>query len=148
MEPESLRNREAINMWPLGGQEPNNKESHHSSCESACVGSPFAVNLEAMKVLASIASILLILCGLASAQRARQTAPVASARTITIVTEPQTIVWIDEIRRGVTNDSGTLGSLKLSAGTHTARVRAMDFKEVSMPISAGQRGEVRVPLVR
>ena len=135
-------------MWPLCGQEQNHKESHHSSCESACVGSPFAVNLEAMKVLASIASILLILCGLASAQRARQTAPVASARTITIVTEPQTIVWIDEIRRGVTNDSGKLGSLKLSAGTHTARVRAMAFKEVSMPISAVQRGEVRVPLVR
>lgn len=71
-----------------------------------------------------------------------------NARTISVVSEPRAIVWIDEIRRGVTNDSGILSSLKLSAGVHNLRVRAMGFKEISMPISAVQRGEVRVRLVR
>jgi len=57
-------------------------------------------------------------------------------------------VWIDEIRRGVTNDNGRLSSLKLSTGVHNLRVRAMGFKESAMPISAAQRAEITIHLVR
>jgi tetratricopeptide (TPR) repeat protein len=100
-----------------------------------------------MNTRACFFSLLLLSGAAASAQRPRE--PVASnERTVTIVSEPKAIVWIDEIRRGVTGDSGTLSSLKLATGTHTLRVRATGFKEVSMPITALQRGEIAVHLIR
>ena len=96
------------------------------------------------------ACILILCCGVAVAQRPRQARTTSGARTITIVSEPKAIVWIDEIRRGVTNDNGRLSSLKLSTGVHSLhslRVRAMGFRESTMPISAAQRGEITVRLV-
>ena len=81
-------------------------------------------------------------------QRLGQAGAPPNARTVTVVSEPKAIVWIDDIRRGVTNDNGTLSSLKLSAGPHTMRVRAAGFKEISMPITPVQRGEIKVRLVR
>jgi tetratricopeptide (TPR) repeat protein len=92
---------------------------------------------------------VIFLCfGLVHAQRARQTSTAASQRTITVQTEPNAIVWIDEIRRGVTDANGVLSGLQLSSGAHTLRVRASGFKESSQPITAVQRGEVRVRLIR
>ena len=81
-------------------------------------------------------------------QRPREGTGLSDARTVTVVSEPKAVVWIDEIRRGVTGDNGALSSLKLTTGTHTLRVRATGFKEVSMPITALQRGEIAVHLVR
>ena len=100
-----------------------------------------------MKSLLCAICLIVILPVLALAQRPPQTSPTGNARTISVVTEPGAIVWIDEIRRGVTNDNGILSWLKLSAGAHNLRVRAMGFKEISTPISAAQRGEVPVRLV-
>jgi tetratricopeptide (TPR) repeat protein len=102
-----------------------------------------------MKLFVSVAFLLAVSCGTAVSQRpSRRAATPPSARTITIVTEPKAIIWIDEIRRGSTNESGVLSSLKLSGGAHNLRVRAGGFKEVSMPITAVQRGELKVRLVR
>jgi tetratricopeptide (TPR) repeat protein len=101
-----------------------------------------------MKSISCLAWLLISLCGVALSQRPRQTVTSTNARTITINSEPKAVVWIDEIRRGVTNDNGALGSLKLSAGAHNLRVRAMGFKEISMPITAIQRGEIKVRLMR
>jgi len=102
-----------------------------------------------MRLLVSAACLLVIACGAAAHQRPSRRAPTpAGARTITIVTEPKAIVWIDEVRRGSTNESGALGALKLSAGAHNLRVRAAGFKEVSLPISAVQRGQISVRLIR
>lgn len=102
-----------------------------------------------MKRVVCVASLIVILCGAASAQRPPQRAATpAGARTVTIVSEPKAKVWIDEIQRGVTNDGGKLSSLKLSAGAHNLRVRADGFKEASMPITALQRGEINVRMVR
>jgi tetratricopeptide (TPR) repeat protein len=103
----------------------------------------FAVNVEGMKWFAFAGCLLIFGSGVVSAQR-----PVASGRTITVLTEPKAIVWIDEVRRGVTNDDGALAFLKLSGGPHAMRIRAMGFKEISQPITAVQRGEVRVHLIR
>jgi len=102
-----------------------------------------------MRLLVSAACLLVIACGAAAHQRPSQrvTTP-AGARTITIVTEPKAVIWIDEVRRGSTNDSGSLSALKLSAGVHNLRVRAAGFKEVSQPISATQRGQIPVRLIR
>jgi tetratricopeptide (TPR) repeat protein len=85
---------------------------------------------------------------ISGAQRARQVATTDSARTLTVVTEPNAVVWVDEIRRGTTDTGGRLPSIKLSSGAHTLRVRASGFKESSVPIAPTQRGEVRVRLVR
>jgi len=78
----------------------------------------------------------------------RQSAPANRERTISVITEPNAIVWIDEIRRGTTDTSGTLSSLKLSSGAHNLRVRASGFRESSIAISPVQRGELRVRLLR
>ncbi len=82
-----------------------------------------------------------------SAQRRSSAAAVPSAKSLTITTQPNAIVWIDEIRRGVTDASGRLELKKTSAGRHTVRVRAAGFKEVTAPLLAGRRS-LAVKLVR
>lgn len=94
------------------------------------------------------ACILILCCGVAVAQRPRQATTPSGARTITIVSEPATTIWIDEIKRGVTDDSGSLKSLKLSSGAHTLRARATGFKEISIPIPAAQRESLLLRLFR
>jgi len=86
-----------------------------------------------------------VLCG---AQRTRIISAAEGARSITVITEPNAIVWVDEIRRGTTDRNGTLSSVTLTQGAHTLRVRAGGFKESSSPIAAAQRGEIRVRLIR
>jgi tetratricopeptide (TPR) repeat protein len=66
---------------------------------------------------------------------------------LTITTEPNAIVWIDDIRRGVTNDSGKLALTKLGPGRHTVRVRASGFKETTVPLLAGRR-QLSIKLLR
>jgi cytochrome c-type biogenesis protein CcmH/NrfG len=68
--------------------------------------------------------------------------------SLTITTEPNAFVWLDEIRRGVTDPSGKLALTKVSAGRHVLRVRANGFKEVTLPLLPGRRGIVVVRLVR
>jgi len=58
---------------------------------------------------------------------------------LTITTEPNAIVWIDEIRRGNTDASGKLTVNKISAARHSVRVRAKGFKETSTPLLPGRR---------
>ena len=101
-----------------------------------------------MKLGICLAALLLTICGVAVlAQRKPIPAP-NSGRTLIIVTEPNAIVWLDEIRRGTTDASGKLSLAKVSPGAHSLRVRAGGFKEVTMPIQAAQRGEIRVRLLR
>ena len=99
-----------------------------------------------MKLQNLFALGLAALCPLVASpgQRHRQTS-VLSPRTVTVISEPNAIVWIDEIRRGTTDDSGRLVDLKLGEGTHTLRVRAAGFKESTLPINSS---EMRVRLVR
>ena len=67
--------------------------------------------------------------------------------TLTINTEPNAIVWIDDIRRGTTDTSGKLAITKVSAGRHSVRVRANGFKEAVTPLLPGRRA-LDVKLVR
>ena len=67
--------------------------------------------------------------------------------TLTITTEPNAIVWIDEIRRGTTDASGKLSIAKVSAGRHSVRVRANGFKEATAALLPGRRA-LAVKLVR
>lgn len=80
-------------------------------------------------------------------KRSTLSSPSLSTSSLGVQTEPNAIIWIDEIRRGVSDASGTLKLKKISAGRHTLRVRAMGFKEVTMPLLAGRRS-LAVKLVR
>jgi tetratricopeptide (TPR) repeat protein len=70
---------------------------------------------------------------------------VLSPRTIhaqaglTITTEPNAIIWIDDIRRGTTDASGKLSIAKVSPGRHTVRVRASGFKETTAALLPARR---------
>ena len=75
-----------------------------------------------------------------------QTAKPAAMRVITIVTEPSATVWIDDIRRGVTDESGKLIVKHAPAGRRSVRVRAMGFKEVTTPLLPAQKGDVKIAL--
>jgi tetratricopeptide (TPR) repeat protein len=67
-------------------------------------------------------------------------APSIYAQTsLTITSEPNAIVWIDEIRRGTTDTSGKLTLTKVSAGRHSVRVRASGFKETTAALLSGRR---------
>lgn len=83
---------------------------------------------------------LLILSATTSAQR-------TSTPALTITTEPNAIIWLDEIRRGTTDTSGKLAITKITPGRHTLRVRANGFKEVTVPLLPGKR-TAAVKLVR
>ncbi len=63
----------------------------------------------------------------------------AQPAALTITTEPNAIVWIDEIRRGTTDATGKLTLTKLAPGRHTVRVRAMEFKEATAVLLPGRR---------
>jgi tetratricopeptide (TPR) repeat protein len=84
---------------------------------------------------------------LSAQKRAVHSQSPAPVSSLTIKTEPKAIVWIDEIRRGITDASGTLVLSKVSAGRHTLRVRASGFKETSMPLLP-RGNQVVVRLVR
>lgn len=71
----------------------------------------------------------------------------SQSRSFVVTTEPNAIVWIDEVRRGVTEASGRLELQKVSAARHVVRVRAMGFKEATVPVVAGRRA-VSVKLIR
>jgi tetratricopeptide (TPR) repeat protein len=102
-----------------------------------------------MKLKIGLAGLLFVTCGVvASAQQRPNSNPDVGARTLTIVTEPNAVVWIDEIRRGTTDARGLLAQVKVSSGAHTLRARANGFKEITMPLPATQRGEIKFRLVR
>jgi tetratricopeptide (TPR) repeat protein len=81
-----------------------------------------------------IACVRVFLCVLTLAL-----AVAAQPAALTITTEPNAAVWIDEVRRGTTDESGRLVLTKLSAGRHTVRVRAKSFKEATAVLLPGRR---------
>jgi len=81
-----------------------------------------------------ISCVRVFLCVLALALVAH-----AQTASLTITTEPNAIVWIDEVRRGTTDASGKLTLTKVSPGRHTVRVRANGFKETTTALLPGRR---------
>lgn len=71
-----------------------------------------------------------------------------TARTITVVTEPKAIVWIDDFKRGITDETGKLTIKPIAAGAHKIRVRADGFKEITQPLTALQKGDVKIVLTK
>src|SRR5688572_2871444 len=87
-----------------------------------------------MKLVVILAAVLLL-------------APAAGAQQAVVITsEPNAIVWIDEVRRGTTDASGKLSVTKVTPRRHTVRVRATGFKEASAVLLQGRRS-ISVKLV-
>ena len=76
-----------------------------------------------------------------------QAKPTAT-RLLNVITEPNTIVWIDDIKRGTTDSTGKLLIKNAPAGIRKLRVRANGFKEVSQTLTAVQKGNVKITLVK
>jgi hypothetical protein len=76
-----------------------------------------------------LASALLFGLPLSIQSQSPKTIARATTPAVVITTEPNAIVWVDEIRRGKTDASGKLSLAKVLPGRHTVRVRASGFKE-------------------
>ena len=72
-----------------------------------------------------------------SQQKPANPRPVSPALTITA--EPNTTIWIDEVRRGTTDGSGKLALARMSPGRHTLRARAKGFKEITTLLAPGRK---------
>lgn len=71
-----------------------------------------------------------------------------AVRTITVITEPNASVWIDDVLRGKTDESGRLVIKPVSAGIRRLRIRTDGFKEQTQNLTAAQKGDVKIALVK
>ncbi len=102
------------------------------------------ISRQAAKQLTLIAACCMLLVSLAHGQR--QTG--GSFRTVTVSTQPGAVVWVDGVRYGKANESGSLEITTIAPGAHTLKVRAPGFKERSQPLTASQKGEIKIALVK
>jgi tetratricopeptide (TPR) repeat protein len=90
-------------------------------------------------------------CGLIALSAITVTAqklPTNQTRTITIVSEPNAIVWLNDIRYGTTDEDGRLTIKNLPNGAKRLRLRADGFKESAQNLTAAQKGEIKVVLTK
>ncbi len=71
-----------------------------------------------------------------------------TTRTITIMTEPKAIVWINDVRFGTTDESGKLILNVASGGAKKIRVRADGFKETTQNLLPTQKGDIKISLTK
>lgn len=106
-------------------------------------------NLNRLLTLFVLAAFLVAMSPSVNAQKNKKsTAAQSVAKSIVVRTEPKAMVWLDEVRWGVTDDEGRLTLTKVSAGRHTLRVRARGFREVTLPVAPARRGTIEVKLAR
>jgi hypothetical protein len=86
-----------------------------------------------------IALVLFLIPQAVRSQRRTTNSRAATTTSLTIITQPNAIVWIDDVRRGVTDASGKLVLTKIILRRHTLRVRANGFKELTSPLLPGRR---------
>lgn len=96
------------------------------------------------KKIKNLTATLLVCAGLSFAAISVS----AQLRTLTIVSEPNALVWIDDVNYGKTDEGGKLQVRTFPAGTHKIRVRADGFKETVQNLLAAQKGEVKIALVK
>lgn len=97
-----------------------------------------------------ISSFLLSMLFSSTAVQAQQQKAInknTSLKTITVKTQPNAIIWIDEVRRGVTDENGKL-EIKIAAKNHELRVRANGFKETTVTLTPSTRSEIVVKLLK
>ena len=82
------------------------------------------------------------------AQKRTTTTAAAQTRTITIVSEPKAIVWINDIRYGATGADGKLTIKNVAGGAKRVRLRAEGFKEITQNLLPAQKGEIKIALTK
>lgn len=85
---------------------------------------------------------IIVLSGVLVSAQTNQT------RTITIMTEPNAIVWINDVRFGTTDADGKLTFNIASGGAKKIRVRANGFKETTQNLLAAQKGNIKIALTK
>ncbi len=73
-------------------------------------------------------------------------APKSAVKSFMVRTEPNAVVWLDEVRRGVTDEKGEI-AIAAKPGRHVLRVRAQGYQEVTRPLIALPPGVLAVRLV-
>lgn len=87
-------------------------------------------------------------CGVLGMLAATALAQPAAFRKITVISEPNAAVWIDDVNYGNTDAAGKLVLRTFAGGTHKIRVRASGFKEVSQNLLSAQSGDLKIALVK
>src|SRR6266571_8387234 len=83
--------------------------------------------------------VVLFSCSIgANSQTRHRSAATSTSPALVITSEPNAIIWLDEVRRGVTDAAGKIALTKVSAGRHVLSVRANGFKEVTLPLLHGR----------
>ncbi len=95
-----------------------------------------------------LAVILLFVSGVSAQKQTVVSPPTRQTKTITIITEPSAKIWLDDVLRGATDESGKLVIKPITAGRHILRARADGFKEVSQNLLPTQAGDVKISLVK
>lgn len=102
-----------------------------------------------LKILTFCLAVILLSDFSVSAQKQKTVAPPTNqTKTVTIATEPNASVWLDDVLRGTTDENGKIVIKSILAGRHTLRVRADGFKEVSQNLLPAQSGDVKIALVK
>ncbi len=75
-------------------------------------------------------------------------AALSQTRTITISSEPNATVWVNDLRYGTTDADGNLTLKIASNGAKKLRVRADGFKETAQNLLPAQKGEIKIALAK
>ncbi|MGH9946499.1 MAG: tetratricopeptide repeat protein [Pyrinomonadaceae bacterium] len=71
-----------------------------------------------------------------------------AARTITVMTEPKAVIWLNGVRYGTTDETGRLSIKQAPAGKQIVRVRANGFAESTQTLLPARKGIVAVRLTK
>lgn len=94
-----------------------------------------------------IVGIIFLLSG--SSILAQTKKPVVTQyRSVTITSQPGSTVWIDGVLYGKTGEDGRLEVKTVSSGPHVLLIRADGYKEKSQPLTAAQKGEIKITLAQ
>ncbi len=105
------------------------------------------MNFKSRSILFAAAAILVFSFSAFSQKTTKPAAkPTAAQRTVTVSTEPNAAVWVDDVKRGVTDANGKLAGVKLSSASRVLRVRASGFKQATINLTAAAKGTVKVKL--
>jgi tetratricopeptide (TPR) repeat protein len=104
------------------------------------------MNFKSKSILAALAAVFIFSFSAFSQKAAKPAAkPAPAYRTVTVSTEPNATVWVDDVKRGVTDAGGNL-PVKLSSASSRLRVRASGFKQATANLTAATKGTVKVKL--
>ena len=106
------------------------------------------MNINYLKGLAHVVLAVGIAFSADVYSQTKKAVPVESFRAVTIVTQPDAIVWLDGVRFGKGDATGKLTIKTVSSGAHTVRVRADGFAEKSQALLPAQKGDVKVALTK